>query len=33
MHFSVFVFNFPMLDPDSGGKLNADPDTQPWENQ
>ena len=30
--FSVFSSNFPLLDPDPGGKLNADPDPypQPW---
>ena len=31
MHFCFFFFNFFLLDPDpgTGGKLNADPDSQP----
>ena len=28
--FSFFFFNFPLLDPDPGGEINADPDAQPW---
>ena len=24
--FSFFFFNFPLLDPDPGGEINADPD-------
>ena len=27
--FQFFVDKFPLLDPDPGGKMNADPDPQP----
>ena len=27
-----FSLNFSLLDPDSGGKMNADPDRKPWKN-
>ena len=32
LHFSVVIFfnNFFLLDPDPGGKMNADQDSQPW---
>ena len=28
--FSYAIFNFALLDTDSGGKINLDPDPQPW---
>ena len=34
MHlFLLFSSNFPLLDPDLGGKINADPDPQPCKKQ
>ena len=28
--FFIFFLNISLLDPDPGGKMNADPDAQPW---